>query len=88
MDEKTDIVICLGSSCFSRGNRKSLYIISEYLKEHQLEDQVFFHGQRCFGSCEKGPMLKIADKIFDHVEPGNVKDILDGFFIKNSNVRK
>jgi NADH:ubiquinone oxidoreductase subunit E len=88
MDEKTDIVICLGSSCFSRGNRKSLTIISEYLKENQLEDQVFFHGHRCFGSCEKGPILKMADRLFDHVEPDNVKDILDGFFKKNRNVRE
>jgi len=79
---KTDIIICLGSSCFSRGNRVSLQVISEYLKEHKLEDRVFFHGHRCFNKCEKGPVLKIGDKEFEHIEPGKVKDILDSFFKK------
>lgn len=81
-DGKTDIVICLGSSCFSRGNRISLQIITAYLKEHQLENKVFFHGHRCFNKCEKGPILKIGDKEYEHVEPGQVKDILVEYFKK------
>lgn len=82
MDGKTDIVICLGSSCFSRGNRTSLKVISDYLKENQLEEKVFFHGHRCFNKCEKGPMLKIADREYEQVEPGKVKLILDTYFKK------
>lgn len=82
MKEKADIMICLGSSCFSRGNRVSLNIISTYLKEHHLEDKVFFHGHRCFGKCEKGPMLKIDSNEYEHVAPGQVIKILDDFFKK------
>jgi NADH:ubiquinone oxidoreductase subunit E len=77
MEKKTDIVICLGSSCFSRGNRKSLPLISEYLKEKKLEEQVFFHGHRCFGHCEKGPIIKIGEEEKEHVQPESIRDTLD-----------
>ncbi len=82
MEEKSDIAICLGSSCFSRGNRKSLQYISAYLKDNRIEEKVFFHGNRCFGKCEKGPILKISDSEYEFVEPGQVKYILSEWLKK------
>lgn len=76
MQNKKEIVICLGSSCFSRGNRICLGIIEKFLKENDLEDKYFFHGSRCFDKCEKGPVLKIGDEIFEQVKPDQVVDIL------------
>jgi len=76
MPEKKEIVICLGSSCFSRGNRTCLGIIEKFLKENNLEEKYFFHGSRCFDKCEKGPVLKIGDEIFEQVKPEQVTDIL------------
>ncbi len=76
MKGRTEIVICLGSSCFSRGNRKCLQIIEKYLKENNLEEKYFFRGSRCFNICEKGPILKIGDTIFEGVKPGEVAGIL------------
>ena len=40
---KKEIVICLGSSCFSRGNKDVLEVVKRFLKEHQLTAEVFFH---------------------------------------------
>ncbi|MFO7924793.1 MAG: (2Fe-2S) ferredoxin domain-containing protein [Bacteroidales bacterium] len=76
MQDKQEIVICLGSSCFSRGNRICMGIIEKFLKDHNLEDKFFFHGSRCFDRCEKGPVLKIGDKIFEGVKPEEVVKIL------------
>jgi len=76
MEERTEIVICLGSSCFSRGNRKCLPVIDKYLKDNNLEEKYFFRGSRCFNICEKGPILKIGDTIFEGVKPGEVAGIL------------
>lgn len=42
MNYKHDITICLGSSCFSRGNKSVLEIVKTFLKEHNLESEVFF----------------------------------------------
>ena len=76
MESKKEIVICLGSSCFSRGNRECLGIIGEFLKEHKLEDKWFFHGSRCFDKCEKGPVLKIGNEIFEGVKPEKIEALL------------
>lgn len=77
MGNKVEIVICLGSSCFSRGNKKTVNLIKAYLKENQLEDKVYFHGSHCFGDCEKGPMLRVDEEVFHHVTPENVLYILE-----------
>ncbi len=66
--EKTEITICLGSSCFSRGNKNTLRIIDEFLKENQLKDRVHFRGNHCFGRCEAGPVLKINDRLLERVD--------------------
>ncbi len=76
MDSRMEIVICLGSSCFSRGNRLCMGIIDKYLKDNKLEEKYFFHGSRCFDKCEKGPILKIGDKIFEEVNPDDVLKLL------------
>jgi NADH:ubiquinone oxidoreductase subunit E len=76
MNNKTEIIICLGSSCFSRGNRQCMGIIEKFLKDHKLEDDYFFHGSRCFDKCEKGPILKIGNQFFEGVKPGMVEAIL------------
>jgi NADH:ubiquinone oxidoreductase subunit E len=76
MDDKQEIVICLGSSCFSRGNRLCMGIIEKFLKDNHLEEKFFFHGSRCFDKCEKGPILKIGDKIYEGIKPEDILDLL------------
>jgi NADH:ubiquinone oxidoreductase subunit E len=73
---KNEIVICLGSSCFSRGNKECLVIIDKFLKTHNLQDRYFFRGSRCFDICDKGPIMKIGDRVFENVRPGDVEEIL------------
>lgn len=81
MNKQVDITICMGSSCFSRGNGKTMAAIKAYLKEHGLEGQVFFHGDLCTGNCAQGPILKIDDKTYEFVNPENVLDILNDIFM-------
>jgi NADH:ubiquinone oxidoreductase subunit E len=84
----TEIVICMGSSCFSRGNRKTLPYIKEFLKERNIQAQVLFKGSHCFGSCERGPMLQINGKVFEQVDPNQVGSILEAFFEKTNQDQK
>ena len=76
MDDRKEIVICLGSSCFSRGNRLCMGIIEKFLKENKLEERYFFHGSRCFDKCERGPILRIGDKVFEGVQPDDLPSLL------------
>lgn len=81
---KKEIVICLGSSCFSRGNKQTVNIIKDYLREHHLSDKVFFHGTHCLNKCDKGPVLQIDKKQYDNVTPENVRYILKDYFSKEN----
>ena len=80
MGKETEITICLGSSCFSRGNGKTLKIIENYLKNNNIRSEIFFHGELCTGNCEKGPIMKIDETLYEGVTPDNVTDILDEYF--------
>lgn len=80
MENNTEIKICLGSSCFSRGNKQSVHIIKDFIAENKLENSVYFSGAHCFGNCSEGPMLKINSKVYKNIEPTDVKAILNEYF--------
>jgi NADH:ubiquinone oxidoreductase subunit E len=69
--------ICLGSSCFSRGNKDVVQFIKEYLKKNHLDDKVIFKGARCFGNCSNGPNLRINGKIIEGVDISRVEKVLE-----------
>lgn len=75
---KIEIIICLGSSCFSRGNKKTVQLIKDYIKDNQLEDKVYFHGNHCSGNCANGPIVKIDGKEYENVSPNTIIELLDG----------
>jgi len=77
MTTKIELTICLGSSCFSRGNGRTLAAIKEYLSTHQLEEKVFFKGELCTNNCNNGPILKINDNVFEDVDPLSINDLLN-----------
>ncbi len=80
---KKEIVICLGSSCFSRGSKKTVQLIKDYIKINQLEDKVFFHGNHCSDNCANGPIIKIDNKEYQNVSPDNIVYLLDNIFKKD-----
>ncbi len=75
-----EIVICMGSSCFSRGNKQSVGIIKSYLKKNGLESQIVLKGSHCFGICEKGPVITVNGVKMERVNPDRVTEILDDHF--------
>ncbi|MEI8203589.1 MAG: NAD(P)H-dependent oxidoreductase subunit E [Bacteroidota bacterium] len=77
MKNKSEIVICLGSSCFARGNKEVVHIIKLYLEDKNLTDKVFYHGAHCFGNCENGSCIKINGKQIESVNAENIIDYLN-----------
>ncbi|MBN2666665.1 MAG: NAD(P)H-dependent oxidoreductase subunit E [Bacteroidales bacterium] len=69
--------ICLGSSCFSRGNRDVVNYIRNYLKKNHLEDKIVFKGARCMNLCSNGPNLRINDRIIEGVTLAKIEAILE-----------
>lgn len=80
---KKEIVICLGSSCFSRGNKKLVQLIKQYLDEHLLNERVRFRGAHCFNMCDKGPSMKIDGREYNQLDEESVLKVLDEAFSSN-----
>ena len=77
MNQSYEIEICLGSSCFSRGNRDVVHVIREYLRKNHLEDKVVFRGARCLGNCSEGPFVVINGKLIEKTDVNSIEKILD-----------
>ena len=80
METKTKIILCLGSSCYSRGNYKVLEVIKQYLHDHQLKEQVDFRGQLCSGNCSNGPVLHLNGTMYTEIDENKALKILDQHF--------
>jgi NADH:ubiquinone oxidoreductase subunit E len=78
------ITICMGSSCFARGNEKNLQCCEEFLAERGLRDDVDVElgGSLCTGNCSQGPVVIIDDKTYTNVDRGVMRDILERTFPK------
>ena len=48
---KLNITVCMGSSCFARGNQENLAYIEEYIKEHGIDANIELEGMRCENKC-------------------------------------
>lgn len=75
-EEKVKIRLCLGSSCYSRGNEEVLDAVRNFIESNKLEDRVDFRGHLCKGECKKGPNLSIADEDYGNISIENVDEIL------------
>jgi NADH:ubiquinone oxidoreductase subunit E len=77
-----EISICMGSSCFARGNEKNLEIIEQFLKEHKLEDEVDLRlgCSLCRGNCSIGPNIMVNGKEYNKVYPGMMYEIMKKHF--------
>ncbi len=74
------ITICMGSSCFARGNGANLEIIEEYLAQRDLSVDIELVGSRCRGECSVGPTLEINGNVYRKVDEGTLLDLLDYHF--------
>jgi NADH:ubiquinone oxidoreductase subunit E len=77
MAKETEMHICLGSSCFSRGNKDVVLFVREYLKKNHLDDKIKFKGERCMGHCSNGPNLTINGVSREGITISKIEALLD-----------
>ena len=82
MSSRPKITICMGSSCFARGNEKNVTLCEEFLAERGLADEVDVElaASLCTGNCAQGPVVIVDDKVYTHVDRGLMRDILEETF--------
>lgn len=75
-DNVREIMVCLGSSCFARGNSENLAIINEYVESHGLKDSVRLSGRLCQDQCKEGPNLMIDGVLHHNVTAARLRELL------------
>ncbi len=72
-----EIKVCMGSSCFARGNMNNLEFIENYINENHLEATLDLVGSHCRNKCENGPHIFIDGTDYDEIDEDKLKEILD-----------
>ena len=72
------ISICMGSSCFARGNDKNLDFLEEIIKVNNLEVDLI--GSRCENICSKGPTIKVNDVYHYAITKEAIIEILKKYY--------
>ena len=76
-DEKSaEVVVCLGSSCFARGNAQNLAAIEAYLQNRDLERSVRVTGCLCQDECKRGPNVTMCGECMHEVTPAKLREVL------------
>lgn len=70
------VEICMGSSCYSRGNSKSLELAEDFISKNTLENKIQLSGKLCLGNCSEGPNIIVDGKLHKHCEPACIIDLL------------
>ena len=79
MPDVSNITICMGSSCFSRGNNRNIEVIQNYLASHPLPPALELAGHLCQGHCKSGPNVSINGKLYHEVDPIVIIGLLHHF---------
>jgi NADH:ubiquinone oxidoreductase subunit E len=81
-DQLASITICMGSSCFSRGNNRNIEVIQDYLGSQKLPAGVELTGHLCQGHCKVGPNVTINNKMYHEVDPIVIIGLLNHYMTK------
>lgn len=71
-----EIVICLGSSCFARGNGDHLATIKAHIENNKLEGRVRLSGLLCQDQCKLGPNVTIDGEVHHRVTSDQLNEQL------------
>ncbi len=66
--KRIDICVCMGSSCYPRGNRETLEKLKNYINENALNDRIIMKGNLCEGLCKDGPNIRINGVIYHDID--------------------
>lgn len=73
----TTIKVCLGSSCYIRGNDKTLAFLQDYIQKNKKDIQIELVGCRCTNLCQDGPNIFIDDKKYSKPTQDELIQILE-----------
>ena len=76
MPKSLEITLCMGSSCFARGNNLLLADLESMIAKNAWGDQVKLAGCRCLNLCGSGPNLKITGQLHQNLNLASLEELL------------
>ncbi len=70
------IEICMGSSCYSRGNSRALELAESYISKNDLEKEIELSGKLCLCNCSNGPNIIVNGILHEKCDPECVIDLI------------
>jgi NADH:ubiquinone oxidoreductase subunit E len=74
---KIELAVCMGSSCFSRGNKRNIKHIKEYIQHHGLCGRVALKGHLCEGLCKDGPNVTLDGQVFNCIDADSISGLFE-----------
>lgn len=71
------IQICVGSSCHLKGSPEIVELLTQAVKEHNLENEITLAGSFCIGKCNR---LGVTVQVDDEVHTGITRENFKEFF--------
>jgi len=75
-ESAVEIVICLGSSCFARGNSENLAALNQYAESRGGSVTLRMTGRLCQDQCKEGPNVMVGGEIYHNVTPARLRELL------------
>jgi NADH:ubiquinone oxidoreductase subunit E len=72
------VVICMGSSCFCRGNNRNIEVVQEMAERKDLAATIEPRGHLCENLCKRGPNIIIDGTMVHEADPVAVVAALNG----------
>jgi biotin synthase len=71
-DNRLHVCICMGSSCFSRGNNRMVAAVKALMDGQGVGERIVLEGHLCEGLCKHGPNVMIDGELQQHAHPAEV----------------
>jgi NADH:ubiquinone oxidoreductase subunit E len=75
-NDPIEITICLGSSCFARGNSENLTLLKKFEQEHKDKINLHLTGSLCQERCKQGPNLTIDGEFYSGMSSTQLCELL------------
>lgn len=75
-NQPVEIVVCLGSSCYARGNAENLVLLKKYAENNAGRISLRLTGSLCQEHCKQGPNLMIAGELQQGVHAARLRELL------------
>ena len=72
------IQICVGSSCHIKGSAEIVELLTEAIRQHNLESEITLAGSFCIGKCNRyGVTVQVDDEIHTGITRENFKEFFN-----------